>query len=199
MISNWYLKLKQRFYIRLNRWFFKRKNIFLGERAIIYDKVYLKINKEACVHVGHDFTLTSGAGHNVISRNLYASIRVNAGAKLEIGSNVGISSCCINCYQGITIGNNVRIGADCLITDSDSHSLDYLERRTLETDLANTKNKDICIEDDVLVGAKVIILKGVRIGARTVIGAGSVVTKSIPSDCIAAGNPCRVIKVNKVD
>jgi len=53
------------------------------------------------------------------------------------------------------------------------------------------------IEDDVWIGANCQILKGVTIGARTVIGAGSVVTKSIPTDCIAAGNPCKVIrKVN---
>ena len=50
------------------------------------------------------------------------------------------------------------------------------------------------IEDDVLIGARCIILKGVHIGARSVIGAGSVVAKDIPSDCIAAGNPCKVIK-----
>ena len=50
------------------------------------------------------------------------------------------------------------------------------------------------IEDDVLIGTRCIILKGVTIGARSVIGSGSVVTKSIPPDCIAAGNPCKVVK-----
>ena len=50
------------------------------------------------------------------------------------------------------------------------------------------------IEDDVLIGTRCIILKGVTIGARSVIGSGSIVTKSIPSDCIAAGNPCKVIR-----
>ena len=52
----------------------------------------------------------------------------------------------------------------------------------------------IVIEDDVWVGAHSIIFKGVTIGARSIIGAGSVVTKSISADCVAAGNPCRVIK-----
>lgn len=52
----------------------------------------------------------------------------------------------------------------------------------------------IVIEDNVLVGARCIILKGVTIGARSIIGSGSIVTKDIPSDCIAAGNPCKVIK-----
>lgn len=58
-------------------------------------------------------------------------------------------------------------------------------------------NKPIVIEDDVLIGARSIVLKGVTIGARSVIGAGSVVVKDIPADCIAAGNPCKVIKYLK--
>ena len=57
-----------------------------------------------------------------------------------------------------------------------------------------TKSAPVVIEDDVWVGAHCIILKGVTIGARSIIGAGSVVTKSIPADCVAAGNPCKVIK-----
>ena len=52
----------------------------------------------------------------------------------------------------------------------------------------------VIIEDNVLIGKRCIILKGVTIGARSIIGSGSVVTKSIPADCIAAGNPCKVIK-----
>lgn len=55
------------------------------------------------------------------------------------------------------------------------------------------------IEDDVLIGTRCIIFKGVTIGARSVIGSGSVVTKSMPSDCIAAGNPCKVIKFTNHD
>ena len=78
-----------------------------------------------------------------------------------------------------------------LITDTDAHPLDYLARRTSND---GTKAAPIVIEDDVWVGAHSIILKGVTIGARSIIGAGSVVTKSIPTDCVAAGNPCRVIK-----
>ena len=78
--------------------------------------------------------------------------------------------------------------------DTDAHSLNYLDRRDGDMDMANRVDKGIVIEDDVLVGAYAIVLKGVTIGARSVIGAGSVVTKDIPADCIAAGNPARVLK-----
>lgn len=85
--------------------------------------------------------------------------------------------------------------------DSDAHNLDYRIRASKELidkiskDVLTAKTAPIVIEDDVLIGTRCIILKGVTIGARSVIGSGSVVTKSIPPDCIAVGNPCRVIKI----
>lgn len=93
--------------------------------------------------------------------------------------------------DSVTIGDNVKVRACVLITDTDAYPLDYLARRTSND---GTKSTPIVIEDDVWVGAHSIILKGVTIGARSIIGAGSVVTKSIPADCVAAGNPCKVIK-----
>lgn len=116
-------------------------------------------------------------------------------SKLSIHNNVGVSSSCIWCSKSITIGNNVKIGSGCVILDTDSHSLDFNNRRIPKVDFENTNRKAIVIEDDVLIGTNSIVLKGVTIGARSIISAGSVVTKDIPSDCIAAGNPCKVIKM----
>ena len=78
--------------------------------------------------------------------------------------------------------------------DSDAHSLYYIDRRDIIEDMSNKKNAPIIIGNDVLIGANCIILKGVTIGDRTVVGAGAVVTRSIPNDCIAAGNPVKIIK-----
>lgn len=113
------------------------------------------------------------------------------GASLNIGNNVGMSSTRMWIHDSVTIGDNVKIGACVLIMDTDAHPIDYLKRRSGGL---GTKSAPIVIEDDVWIGAHSIILKGVRIGARSVIGAGSVVTKSIPQDCVAVGNPCRIIK-----
>ena len=116
---------------------------------------------------------------------------VEPGAELTIGNNVGMSSTRMWIRDSVTIGDNVKVGACVLITDTDAHPLDYLARRTSNE---GTKSAPIVIEDDVWVGAHSIILKGVTIGERSIIGAGSVVTKSIPADCVAAGNPCKIIR-----
>ena len=128
---------------------------------------------------------------NPIACNLQGAIYLENGASLKIGNNVGMSSTRMWIHDSVTKGDNVKIGACVLITDTDAHPLDYLARRTSNE---GTKSSPIEIEDDVWLGAHSIILKGVTIGARSIIGAGSVVTKSIPADCVAAGNPCRVIK-----
>ena len=85
-------------------------------------------------------------------------------------------------------------GGGTILMDSDAHSLSYVDRRESVQDMKNRIDKEIVVNDDVLIGANSIILKGVHIGARSVVGAGSVVTKNVPSDCIVAGNPAKVIK-----
>ena len=103
----------------------------------------------------------------------------------------------IHSKKHIKIGNNVRIGGGTRIYDTNFHSLNYLDRRNGIKDAENASMSPVIIEDDVFIGTSVIIGKGVTIGARSTIAAGSVVVKSIPADCIAGGNPCKVIKMLK--
>ena len=116
---------------------------------------------------------------------------------IEIGDNVGISGSTINASTKIKIGNNVLIGSGCLITDTDSHPLNWNDR--LRNDDSKIKSKPIIIDDNVFIGARSIILKGVTIGNGSVIGAGSVVTQSIPPNVVACGNPAKIIKKLKTD
>ena len=192
--------IKIKFYRIYNRWFFRRKGVVFGVNMIAYNKVYLTGNRKGRVIIGDNYYLTSGDCINPICRNIRACIHLGSPRTvITIGNHVGMSSPCIWIQNKLTIGNHVNIGGNCIILDTDTHQIDYLARRcgmTADTNDPTTtvQSAPVTIEDDVWIGANCIILKGVTIGARSVIGAGSVVTKSIPAECIAAGNPCQVLK-----
>jgi len=85
------------------------------------------------------------------------------------------------------------LGANVTIADTDFHALEPRGRRFNKNPEA-IGSAPVRIQDNVFVGTGAYILKGVTIGANSVVGAGSVVTSSIPADVIAAGNPARVIR-----
>ena len=187
-------KIKIIFFIIWNRLKFTLKGVSFGTNLIVYNRMYLAISKNANIEIGNNFIFTSGNNINPLCRNIRGCLVASPYSSIKIGNNVGMSSPCIWAHSSITIGNNVKIGGDCIIMDSDAHSLNYIDRRNPTIDDQNKKNSPIVIENDVLLGTRCIILKGVTIGARSIIGSGSLVTKTIPSDCIAAGNPCKIIR-----
>ena len=102
---------------------------------------------------------------------------------INIGDECGFSAVSIVSDVSVTIGNSVTVGANTIIGDRDDHANIY-----------SSAPKPIVIKDHVWIGMNCTILKGVKIGNNCVIGASSVVTKDVPDNCVAAGNPCRVIK-----
>jgi acetyltransferase-like isoleucine patch superfamily enzyme len=111
--------------------------------------------------------------------------------KLSIGPGTYINRrTFLDAVDSLFIGQNVAIGPNCYITDHD-HGTD-LSKLTLHQAMVSAATR---IGDGVWIGASVTVLKGVTIGDRTIIGAGSVVTKSLPADVIAAGVPARVIRL----
>lgn len=152
--------------------------------------------------IGDNVTFSSGSAINPLCRNIRGQVFITQNAEIVIGDNSGLSSTVLWAKESIRIGNNVNIGGDCIIMDTDAHSLDWKIRSgsikgtdgQIITDYDSSLSAPIIIGDNVLIGTRCIILKGVTIGARSIIGAGSVVTKSIPPDSIAGGNPCKVIR-----
>ncbi len=129
---------------------------------------------------------------NPIGGNTFCSFIVDKNAQLSINEGTRISNSTFFCKEKITIGKNVFIGGDTRIYDTDFHSLNLSERiKEIDNDI---RTKPILIDDGVFIGASSIILKGVSIGKNSIIGAGSVVTKSIPDNQIWAGNPAKYIK-----
>lgn len=111
------------------------------------------------------------------------------GANIRLGSKVFMNfNCVILDVAPVHIGDHVLFGPSVQVYAA-THPLDAAIRRSgLEA------GKPVVIGDDVWIGGGAVICPGVTIGARSVIGAGSVVTRDIPADVFAAGNPCRVIR-----
>ncbi|RTY92352.1 acyltransferase [Flavobacterium sp. GT3R68] len=111
-------------------------------------------------------------------------------SEIIIGNNVAINNAfSVVAFSKITIGDHVLIGVNCSIIDNDGHHLAFDKRNS-----GNPKTDEVHIHENVFLGSNVSILKGVTIGKNSVIGYGSVVTKSIPENVIAAGNPAVVIR-----
>lgn len=157
----------------------------IGKKCVFAGRTSFKRCPGSVISIGNDCMFNSASTSNrigVYSPCMFSTITKEA--TIEIGDGCGFSGTVIGGFMHIKLGKNVRCGANTLITDSDWHTDDY---RTGE-------NKEVIIEDNVWLGYGVKVLKGVHIGKNSLIGANSVVTKDIPANVIAAGNPCKIIK-----
>lgn len=149
-------------------------------------KYYLKIDK---------YGLLKNQYNLHISKNVEISPlnQINFGSNIYISKNCSITTSSNN-QSKISIGNHVMIGHNTMIIGG-NHNISRIDIPMMLQ--GEGKQGYIIIEDDVWIGAGVIILTGVRIGKGSVIGAGSVVTKDIPEYSIAVGNPTKVVKSRK--
>lgn len=180
------------------------KNLRFGQ-IIIHKKVKLTLGNnfiiegKGSLHIGHDigsfprgsisaFRLGNNS-HLIINGTFHLlsghQINIDDNAKIEFNNGVFNHDVVVDCKKYIKFGNNVGIGSQGYIMDSDAHYIN-----------GQKKAIEIIIEANVLVGFRTSIMKGTCIRAGSVIAANSVVTKEIPSKCIAAGNPAQVIKEN---
>jgi acetyltransferase-like isoleucine patch superfamily enzyme len=124
--------------------------------------------------------------HPVVIRTLAS------GAAIVMGDGVRMSGTTICAASRVVIGRRCVIGANVTIADTDFHSLDSSVRSS-PNDAQQARTKPVEIGEDVFIGGGSYILKGVTVGHRAVIGAGSVVTRSVPDDAIVAGNPATIL------
>lgn len=176
----------------IGRHWFTQKGVRFSGSAILNGWPILSVKRRGQIVIGNNAVLTSwskytalGVAHPVILRALTEQARVT------IGDNVGLSGTTICAAEEITIGNDCLVGANVMIVDTDFHPIEPQDRRS--EPLSAAKSRPVHIADNVFIGGHSLILKGVTIGENSVIGAGSVVTRDIPANSIAAGNPCKVI------
>ncbi len=181
------------------------RNVKAGANLHILSPLCFKAElPEGFITVGDDFT-----AYYKCSFNAWDKGRITFGNCCSVGSGTKI-----DCREAVTLGNNVLISWDVLIADYDPHPIDpVLRAQEMEYSHYMTfprfsqkappvfdrkayqfKTKPVVIEDNVWIGARAIIMKGVTIGQGSVVAAGAVVTKDVPPFSIAAGNPAVVVK-----
>ena len=150
-------------------------------------------HSSARITLGRHVILTSNPRVNLagILRKV-TLVAMSADSEITIGDNTGISGAVIYAAKSVRIGSHVNIGVNTVIYDTDFHPLDWQARH--DNNLSQAAVSPVVIEDDAWIGGNCIVLKGVHIGRRAVVGAGSVVTCNIPEGTVWAGNPARFIK-----
>ena len=176
--------------------------------------VYLKMGNsiDTGIHIRldvprpHNPVVSIGDGSIVGANFIFESDQ----GEVVIGNNSFLGGCNLISRSKITIGDFVQIAWGTYLYDHNAHAIDLRLRRedilreyrslsSGENDTANknwnvVKVKPIVIEDDVWIGMNCMILKGVTIGRGSVIGAGSVVRKTVPPFCVVCGNPAKVVR-----
>lgn len=195
-------QLIQRLWYRIKRtWWnltvipaLRAAGVVIAEKVHIQGRPIVSLASGSRIQIGARCVLCSDSQVNALGINHPVVLRtLRPGAEIVIGEDTGMSGGSICAASSIRIGAGCLIGANVTLADTDFHAINPVNRRY-------NKNPDeiavtpIVIEDNVFIGADVFVLKGVTIGKNSVVGAGAVVTRDVPANSIAVGNPARVAK-----
>lgn len=168
----------------------KCRHIQYGNSLCTRGRIFIR--GKGRILIGNNVTINSCIEANPIGGDTRSVFHSKEGAVIIIGNNVGISNAAIVAMDHVVIEDDVFIGGSCKIYDHDFHSV-YYSKRMLSSN-EDVVSRPVIIKKGAFIGGHCIILKGVTIGEKSVIGAGSVVSRSIPDGEIWAGNPARFIK-----
>jgi acetyltransferase-like isoleucine patch superfamily enzyme len=154
-----------------------------------------KARTEGSIRIGNGVRFLAGWRSNRVGLSGPVLLQTFGDGQIEIGDNSGGSGVVLSARSRISIGSYVNLGGNVRIYDHDFHALDPQARRLpMDAQSAQIRTEAVEIGDDVFVGANAMILKGVRLGARTIVAAGAVVFKGdYPPDCLLSGNPASIV------
>lgn len=135
---------------------------------------------------------------------MWGVLTSQSGGKITLGDHSKLGGgCIVDAVDSVSIGNFTAIAVNVHISDNNNHPVNPKYRKYMricgDSDSRLWKHSahaPIVIGENCWIGRNVSIMKGVTIGDNSIIAANSVVTKSIPANCIAAGNPAKVVKTN---
>jgi acetyltransferase-like isoleucine patch superfamily enzyme len=175
------------------KWKFGR-HIYFEDGVTFYGHPHIVCVPGAHISIGQNSVIVSDFRVNIAGINhptILAS--VSERSKITIGKESGISGATLVAVNQIDIGDRVGLGVNVQIYDTDFHLEDPRERYNQKS-IKEAESEPVKIGNDVWIGANVMILKGVSIGDQSIVGAGSIVTRDIPPNCVYAGNPARYIR-----
>ena len=177
---------------------FKLKCLFfgikVGKRIEIFGNCITRKYPFSNIQIGNHVQLISSSWRSSTANCHKCKLRTfSSSASIIFEDNSGMTGGVVVARsKQIRIGKNCMIAPNVVITDSDWHNV-WPPKKRKEL-LSHDADAGVTLEENVWIGMNVLILKGVTIGQNCVIAAGSVVTKSIPQNCLAGGNPAKVIK-----
>lgn len=167
---------------------------------ICYGGVVFRRGPLSKISLGKNLIIVSSS-RRCSSASLYAKTKLQTfqkTAQILIGDDVHLNGTSIVARsKKIIIGSGTIIAPNVMIIDSDFHVIWPPENRGISAVV--DRDQDVIIGENVWIGARSIILKGVTIGTNSIIGAGSVVTKNVDPNCLYAGNPAKKIKSLSTD
>ena len=165
-----------------------------GKAVLFQGKTIIRTRRVGEILLGDHVVFNSQALTNLVGLMGANVLDTSGGGRIIVGDHSGFSSTVISSRAEIQIGCRVKVGGNVRIFDHDFHSVDAKIRCTPD-DRLHIKTAPVIIEDDVFVGTNAVILKGTKIGARSIVAAGSVVFGvQIPPDSLVKGNPAQIIK-----
>lgn len=151
-----------------------------GFRCDIINKGHIKIGKNVLL----DYRVE---GHTY-KTGLFAYYKHSS---IILGDRCRLSGAVIFCRRKVVLGNDCRLAPGVILMDNNSHAVSF---NSSDRQSGNVDEAPVILGNNVWIGLRSIVLKGVTIGDNSIIAAGSVVTKDVPSNCIVGGNPAKFLK-----
>lgn len=177
------------YYSFRNRWHLSAAGVDFSDDLRINGKIL--VTNLGKISIGRNVVMNSESVPNPVGTALMRLYAENGNSQIIIEDNVGLSSSLVYASKSVVIKEGTLVGADSIIADSDFHDIKIDETTGKR---GKGSSSEIVIEENVFIGTRSVILKGVHIGKGSVVGAGSVVTRDIPAGEIWAGNPAKFIR-----
>ena len=191
-----------RIWRKLTMTWYKLRSPFLAwmwgvrhDKAVLFQgRTIIRTHRIGEISLGEHVVFNSQTLTNLVGLMGPNVLDTSGGGRIIVGDHSGFSSTVISSRAEIQIGRRVKVGGNVRIFDHDFHSV-AAKIRCTSADRLHIKTAPVIIEDDVFVGTNAVILKGTKIGARSIVAAGSIVFGlQIPPDSLVKGNPALIIK-----